>query len=161
MNRPAIAHHEELPDELVTFLIPTTGKLLLLPNVTVAEILRYQAVEQPDDSPNWYLGVMPWRGQDIPLVSFEALNEEPFQAGAARQNIAVLNGISDPQRLPFWALVTQGSPRLLRIEPEEIAALNEAPARTGPAEKLHVSTNGELACIPDLEYIETSILKQR
>lgn len=158
MNSAAALAQNTLPAELVTFLIPTTEKLLLLPNVTVAEILRYQNVTTPDDMPNWYLGQMEWRGHQLPLVSFEALNEEVIQAGGTRQNIAVLNGVSNSQRLPYWALVTQGPPRLMRISPDEIAERNQEQQKIGPAERMLVSTNGELASIPDLEYIESSIL---
>jgi len=148
MNGAAALLEETLPAELVTFLVPTTDKLLLLPNVTIAEILRCQPVAQPDDMPNWYLGLLEWRGRQLPLVSFEALNEEAFQSDQQRQNIAVLNGVSKPQSLPFWALHTQGPPRLLRIAADEIAENNQEAVKTGPAERMQVATNGELASIP-------------
>ena len=148
---------DELPAELVTFLMPVTNRYLLLPNVTVAEIIHHRTPAQPDDMPTWFLGDLEWRGQKVPMVSFEALNEEPFQADARRQNIAVLNGISQPQKLPFLAILTQGAPRLMRITPDEIASTNSE-ERSGPAELMMVSANGESASIPDLNYIESCVL---
>ena len=158
MNSPYATDSEPLPEELVTFLMPITNKYLLLPNVTVAEIIHHRVPKQPDDMPTWYLGMLEWRGQKVPMVSFEALNEEPFQAGAQRQNIAVLNGISALEKLPFLAVLTQGAPRLLRITSEEISAI-ETEDKHGPAELMTVSANGERASIPDLNFIESSILE--
>lgn len=148
---------DELPAELVTFLMPVTKRYLLLPNVTVAEIIHHRAPKQPDDMPTWFLGHLEWRGQQVPMVSFEALNEEPFQADGRRQNIAVLNGISNPEKLPFLAVLTQGAPRLMRITPDEIAA-GSSQDRKGPAELMVVSANGETASIPDLNFIENCVI---
>ncbi len=148
----------ELPEELITFLIPVTGKYLILPNVTVAEIIHYRTPLSPEDAPTWLLGQLEWRGLKVPMVSFEALNEEPFQAEDKRRNIAILNGINDPEQLPYFALLTQGPPRLLRIGPDEIAT-NSEDERRGPAETMLASANGEVASIPNLNYIEASIIE--
>jgi len=148
---------EELPSELVTFLMPVTNRYLLLPNVTVAEIIHHRTPAQPDDMPTWFLGNLEWRGQKVPMVSFEALNEEPFQADGRRQNIAVLNGISNPEKLPFLAVLTQGAPRLMRLTPDEITS-GSPQDRKGPAELMVVSANGETASIPDLSFIENCVL---
>ncbi|MFK7731348.1 MAG: chemotaxis protein CheW [Pseudomonadales bacterium] len=149
---------DELPAELVTFLMPVTKRYLLLPNVTVAEIIHHRAPKQPDDMPTWFLGHLEWRGQKVPMVSFEALNEEPFQADGRRQNIAVLNGITDPEKLPFLAVLTQGAPRLMRLTPDEITG-DSSQDRKGPAELMVVSANGETASIPDLSFMERSVME--
>ncbi len=149
---------DTLPAELVTFLMPVTKRYLLLPNVTVAEIIHHRAPAQPDDMPTWFLGNLEWRGQSVPMVSFEALNEEPFQADGRRQNIAVLNGITNPDKLPFLAVLTQGAPRLMRLTPDEISSDDDAQDRKGPAELMVVSANGETASIPDLNFIENCVI---
>lgn len=156
MNSMAAEQLEELPDELVTFLIPVTGKYLLLPNVTIAEIIHYRAPTPPDDAPTWFFGLLDWRGQKVPMVSFEALNEEPFQADERRRNIAVMNG-GDTNTIPFFAILTQGAPRLMRITADEIGTMG-ATDKQGPAELMRVSANGEPASIPNLNYIETAVL---
>lgn len=149
---------DDLPAELVTFLMPVTKRYLLLPNVTVAEIIHHRTPTQPDDMPTWFLGDLEWRGQKVPMVSFEALNEEPFQADGRRQNIAVLNGITQPEKLPFIAVLTQGAPRLMRLTPDEITGDEASQDRKGPAELMVVSANGETASIPDLNFIENCVL---
>lgn len=148
----------ELPDELVTFLMPITNKYLLLPNVTIAEIIHHRVPKQPDDMPTWFLGLLDWRGQKVPMISFEALNDEPFVADNRRQNIAVLNGISNTEKLPFMAMLTQGAPRLLRLNADEVATI-EGGETTGPAELMLVSANGEQAVIPNLDTIEKGIIE--
>ena len=104
--------------ELATLLIPVNGKQLVLPNVSVAEIIAYAEPQPQDDVPNWYLGTFPWRNIMVPLVSFEAINEEPFVSQSQDRRIAVLNGIIDSQRLPFCGIATESVPRLMRVLPD-------------------------------------------
>lgn len=145
--------------ELSTFLIPVTHKYLLLPNVSIAEIIVHRLPQPMDNVPTWFMGHLDWRTRQIPLVSFEGLNDEPFQASSGQRNcnIAVLNGIGTSEQLPFLALLTQSAPRMMRVSAEELAVDNQA--ELGPAELMVVSANGELASIPNLEFIENTILQ--
>lgn len=145
------------PNELATLLIPMHGKQLVLPNVTVAEVIPYVKPESRDDAPSWYLGTFPWRNQDIPIVSFEALNEEPFVSNSQSRRIAVLNGLIDNQRLPFCAMVTEGMPRLMRVMADEVSVDEEAD--TGPCEIGRVIVNGERAVIPNIDKLQEEVLK--
>ena len=143
--------------ELATLLIPVKGKLLLTPNVTVAEIIYYTEPQAQDDVPTWFLGTIEWRKQITPLISFEAINDEPFAGKSSQRRIAVFNGLEDSEHLPFYAILTQGMPRLMRVEAEEVVANREV--ALGVAESLLVNVNGEAAVIPNLEYIERQILQ--
>ncbi|MEE8058793.1 MAG: chemotaxis protein CheW [Pseudomonadales bacterium] len=144
-------------NELATLLIPVNGKQLVLPNVTVAEIILYVEPQAKDDVPNWYLGSFSWRNTEVPLVSFEAINEEPFVSRSQGCRIAVLNGLVDSQRLPFCGFVIEGVPRLMRIMPDEVATDDEVKA--GAAELSRVLVSGEKAAIPDVDFIQQEILK--
>jgi membrane-associated phospholipid phosphatase len=53
--------------EVASLLIPLDGELLLVPNVTVAEIVPISRVEPRADAPEWYLGDFSWREQTVPL----------------------------------------------------------------------------------------------
>lgn len=151
------ANLQQTVSELSTFLIPVTRKYLLLPNVSVAEIISHRLPQPMDDVPTWFLGNLDWRTRQIPLVSFEGLNDEPFQSSSGHRSIAVLNGIGTSVKLPFLAILTQSAPRMMRVSAEELAVDNQA--ELGPAELMVVSANGELASIPNLEYIESTILQ--
>jgi len=153
-----LATSNEVQD-VPTLLIPVAGKTLLLPNVSLAEILEFsEPVPQPD-VPTWYLGNIPWRTLQIPLISFEAVNEQVFSNRASNAKIAILNGLVDNPRLPFWGIVTQGTPRQMRISSQEI--VKDDSENRGPAEFMSVVVNGEAARIPDLDYIEKQLLAYR
>lgn len=142
--------------DLSTLLLPIVEQVLLVPNVSVAEILDYRETEVGDDVPNWYLGLMQWRTRKVPILSFEAINDQPFFSRSDLSRVAIFNGIVDSDEMPFWGLVTQGTPRQMKVMPEELKA--ESELSCGPAEKMAVLVNGESARIPDLEYIEEQLL---
>lgn len=150
--RPTIA-----PNELATLLVPVNGRQLVLPNVTVAEIIPYLEPQPEDDVPNWFLGTFPWRNIAVPLISFEAINEEPFVSQSRDRRIAVLNGVFDNDRLPFCGIVTEGVPRLMRVMPDEVSVDDEIAA--GPSEVARVLVSGEKAAIPDVDFIQQEIIK--
>ncbi len=142
--------------ELSTLLIPVRGRQLLVPNVAVAEIIHFVAPYTMEDVPNWLLGTIDWRNQVLPLISFEAINDEPFAAREGPRRVAVFNGLHHNERLPFYAMLSLGAPRLMRVEPEDI--LKENGHGLGPAESMVVSLHGENAVIPNLEFIESQVL---
>lgn len=143
-------------DELATLLIPVNGKQLVLPNVTVAEIIPYLEPESVAEKPDWYLGTVSWRNVVVPLVSFELLNNDMLGTSGRDRRIAVLNGIVDSQRLPFCAIVSKGVPRLMRVAPDEVSV--DESALVGPAEISAVLVSGESARIPNIDYIQQQLL---
>lgn len=144
-------------NEIATLLIPVSGKLLVLPNVAVAEVINFREPTPEDDVPTWYLGKLEWRTVEIPVVSFEAINDEPFQGGSGDRRIAILNNITGDAALPFCGVVTTGAPRLMRVMADEIAT--DPDFQPGPAELARVMVSGERAAIPDVEFIENEVLK--
>ena len=143
--------------QIATLLIPVSGKHLVLPNVNVAEIIPYVAPSTEDDVPTWFLGCFIWRNTRVPLISFEAINDEPFAARVSSRRIAILNNVTGDPMLPFCGIVTEGLPRLMRLLPEEIS---EDPDNTpGPAELARVLVNGERASIPNVAFIENEAKK--
>jgi len=143
--------------QIATLLIPVSGKHLVLPNVSVAEIIPYVPPVPEEDVPNWFLGCFTWRNIRVPLISFEAINDEPFAARSGNRRIAILNNVTEDASLPFCGIVTEGLPRLMRLVPEEIAEDLEYPA--GPAEVSRVLVNGERASIPNVAYIQQEAKK--
>ncbi len=143
-------------NELATLLIPMSGKQLVLPNVTVAEIIPYIEPQADEDKPDWFLGAFNWRNIDVPLISFEVINGESVDHQGNERRIAVLNGLVDNQRLPFCGIVTGGVPRLMRIMPDEVSADENATA--GPSELSRVLVSGEKAAIPNVDFIQQEVL---
>lgn len=149
-----------LPDaptvnQIASLLLPVSGKLLVVPNVSVAEIIPFREPDAEEDVPTWYLGEIEWRSLRVPVVSFEAINDEPFAARGANRRIAIFNAVINDDRLPFCGVVTEGLPRLMRVMADEITLDEEASA--GPAERLRVLVLGERAAIPDIAFIQSQL----
>lgn len=141
------------PKALSCVLIPVLGGNLLLPNVSIAEIVDYGQTDAPVDAPAWLLGQLSWRGVTLPLISYDAANGGAAALPQARRGrIAVLNTSGEQHdALPFLAIVTQGIPRQAKVEE---AALTLREGSPGPADLSIVAFEGEPARIPNLEYLE-------
>lgn len=148
----------EAPSVIASLYLPMAGDKLLLPNVCVAEVVAYQDPVKPRKAPDYYLGLVKWRGIDVPLVCYEAANKTGKFERAPGARIAVINTIG-PQsdRLPFFAMVTQGIPRLVKVASELIKAGDKV---VGPAESARVRVDGEDAVIPNVEFLESLIYDQ-
>ncbi|HSC68894.1 MAG TPA: chemotaxis protein CheW [Cellvibrio sp.] len=147
---------EKKVQEVASLLVPIQGRLLLVPNVTVAEIVPVAQVFPIQDAPAWYLGNCTWREQTIPLLSFEVMNGEDKPGVTARSRFAVLNTTGVNESLPFIAILTQGLPRLARVTEEEISEREDADNKA--FELMHVSWAGEEAVIPHVEAMERAFL---
>lgn len=143
--------------EISTLLLPIVDHTLLVPNVSVAEILDFNHTDEIDDVPTWFLGLMKWRTLSIPVISFEALNDQPFFNRSEQSRVAIFNGLSDSQDLPFWGVVTQGTPRQMKVLPSDLQENTDL--ETGPAEVMPVYIGADQARIPNLDFIETEIKK--
>ena len=143
--------------EVASLLIPLQGQSILLPNVTVAEIIPSSPVQPIENSPLWYLGNFQWRELTVPLLSLEALNGEAVPSIHARARFAVLNTTGLHNDLPFIAILTQGLPRLARVNEDEISEREDAESRR--YDLMHVSWAGEYTLIPDVAEMEQTFLE--
>lgn len=149
-----VAVAAEEVSELSCVLIPLQESGLLLPNVSVAEILPWRRVKVINDAPAWCLGLLGWRGESIPVVRFEVINGgEPPQRKAGRC-IIVMNRARLANGLPFYAIAAEGLPRMLQLTEDDIS---NDPGKLGPAESVVVRVGTETAVIPNLEFIEGEI----
>ena len=143
--------------QIATLLIPISGRHLVLPNVAVAEIIPFRDPLTTGDVPTWFMGFFEWRSSQVPLISFEAVNDEPFAGRGYGRRIAILNNVTGDPNLPFVGIVTEGLPRLLRLAAEEIG--DDTDATVGPAELARVYINGERASIPNVAWLQEQVLR--
>ncbi len=104
--------------------------------------------------PPWFLGYVAWSGRRIPLVSFDELcgNEAPHRGGRTR--IAVFHAIARQLSPPYFGLVTEGFPQLVRVtrdvmEPGDAASYPEHTPILARIRMIH-----EQPLIPDLDMLE-------
>lgn len=134
-------------------LIQTAGGRLLLPNATIAEVLSYAQPDPVEGAPGWLLGRMRWRGWQLPLVAFADM------AGIARENaelgskVVVLKAMGGNPRAPYFALLTQGFPRLVTVAATALTADADQEGLP-PGIQARVHLNEDAALVPDLEGIE-------
>ncbi|OUS30532.1 hypothetical protein A9Q99_06145 [Gammaproteobacteria bacterium 45_16_T64] len=144
---------DKIPDEVASLLIPMVGRPMLLPNVSVAEIVPWIEPDKQENSPEWYLGQVSWRETEVPLVSLELMNDTDVDEAYSGQRIAVLNGIGGSKH-DFYAISVQGLPRLIRVYGEEVSGEEQL---SEPAYDMNVLVSGERAMIPDLDYVEKQL----
>ncbi|WP_323845880.1 chemotaxis protein CheW [Microbulbifer magnicolonia] len=148
----------DVPQEVSSLLLPLADGQLLVPVDTLSEVIAMQTPVAAYDAPTWYLGELNWREQRLPLLSFEVMRGQPLTAASYSGRIAVLNTGNPRGDLPFFALILQGTPRLVRVTPDELARRERA-CRQG--ELMHVALSGEEAVIPDLSELERACLEYR
>ncbi|QIL90485.1 chemotaxis protein CheW [Microbulbifer harenosus] len=158
MSGPDALPTTELPQEVSSLLLPLADGHLLVPVDTLSEIIALQSPVSAFDAPDWYMGELHWRELRLPLVSFEVMRGNPMPVLRSNCRIAVLSSGNGEGDLPFFAVVLQGTPRLVRVTPEELAA-REGECAMG--ELMHVALSGEVAVIPDLLAIEEACLEYR
>lgn len=135
-------------------LIPVTDRQLLLPNVSIAEIVDYAEPELSTDGPDWLAGFLNWRGIRLPVISYDAANGRTTSLPEnARGRVAILNTIGDGHgAMPFLAMITQGIPSQTKLSEAQV---NQSEGETGPADLMVVDVDGHTAYIPNLEYLES------
>ncbi|MAK75153.1 MAG: chemotaxis protein, partial [Pseudomonadales bacterium] len=63
-------------ETLNSLIVPLRERLLLLPNVAVAELVGYRLSEEASGGPDWFLGRTLWRDQPVPMVDLDLLMGE-------------------------------------------------------------------------------------
>jgi len=140
---------------IASLYLPVSNKQLLLPNVSVAEVVAYQEPKKLNDGPEYFLGTIKWRGIDIPVVSYELANDLELNETSNNARVAVINTIGkNHESLPFFAIVTQGIPRLVKVSDDIIKKTEQ---KKGVADSALINVDGEDATIPDISYLESLI----
>lgn len=148
---------DPLPREIRCVLVPVGDLRLLLPNATIAEVITQSTPEPVDGAPSWLLGRIAWRGWRVPLVSFTRLAGTAEGDAELTVRVAVLKALGGDPKLPFIAVLTQGFPRLTTLNAELIIPTHDG-KDLPPGVRAHVLVRDDVAMIPDLEWIEASLL---
>lgn len=142
-------------ESLSTLLMPVAGRILMVPNTTIAEIIPYQTAMMRDDSSQpWLLGNLPWRGINIPLVSYEKLQGRDLPLANVNTRIAVFNRVNQSEKSGFWAMVIQGIPRQLKVVPDSLTELDRN-LEKGDAQ--WADSEYGAVVVPDLDWIEQQV----
>lgn len=142
--------------EIRGVLITVSGGRLLLPNASVSEVITMSSPEPIENAPEWLLGTVSWRGWQVPLVSFPLLVGWPEPERALNSRVAIIKALGGNSRMPFFAIVTQGFPRLTALSDDVIVESTDGQV---PPEGIssRVMVRDDEASIPDLAAIEARV----
>jgi chemosensory pili system protein ChpC len=140
-------------------LIQIAGGRLLLPNATIAEVMSYADPEPIANTPDWMLGRIRWRGWQVPLIAFARLSGiASGEAGGLGSKVIVLKALGGDAKAPYFAMLTQGFPRLVTVSRETVVTDAGDPDEAMPeGVQARVLLNEDHALLPDLERVETMI----
>lgn len=141
--------------EIRGVMIQVGGGRLLLPNATISEVLSFADPEPIADAPAWLLGRIRWRGWQLPLVAFGTLAGIADERGGLGSKVIVLKSLAGGQ-LPYFALLTQGFPRLVTVSAQSLQ-VDESDAALPPGVHSLVRLNEDDAMLPDLAALQSMI----
>lgn len=138
-------------------IIPCGNQKLVLPNAAIAEVIRYKDPIDVPDSPSWLLGVMPWRRQTVPVISFENVcGEKPSMLGFQTRLVICYCISGKPSQIQFFSIVAKVTPTLLRVTTDNITHDKDREV-TCPVSLSPVTVSGISAAIPNLLVLEDMV----
>jgi chemosensory pili system protein ChpC len=134
---------------------------VMVPNAAIAEIISAKDTYQVDNVPGWYVGKMPWRGVDVPLVSFEAAAGVKVKNVNLNTQVAVLYAVTKDAQYPYVGLVISGVPHVSNFTKDQIItdpeSLLEEESHPMIAQKTRI--NGAAVSILDIDAIENMVIE--
>ncbi|MDE1921795.1 MAG: chemotaxis protein CheW [Gammaproteobacteria bacterium] len=150
----------ELRDELYSLLVPLVGERLIVPRACVAEVIGYQTPADMTNAPPWYLGVVPWNGSSVPVVSFEGALGQALPLVSGRTRIVVFHASEGKLQSGCFGLLTQGFPQLVRIHADVIQPDPSRSFNDRSPVICQVRMVNETPLIPDLQRLELMIAEE-
>ena len=144
--------------EVYSLLIPFAGGKMIVPRVSITEVTGFLRPKAVRNAPDWLMGLINWNNHEIPLISFEGLCGRKVPERANRTRIAVAHAIGEQINPPLFAILTQGYPYLVRVNPAVLSVDSENDLGEGPVLN-RVRMANERPYIPDLEAIEEKLLE--
>jgi len=155
----ALNNDQSKSTALPCLLVPMQTGRLVLPNVTLAELIPYQSPMPNEQTADWLIGTIEWRGTQIPVISYEAFCGQKGGALGQDQRIAIINAPhGEAGKLRFFGMVTQGIPSLIKLEEAAIKDNQNVVLEKG--QKMAVTLETGNAIIPDIDILEAAISKQ-
>jgi len=148
---------EQPVEELYSLLVPLHQQRLIVPRSCVAEVIRYSSPDEEPDGPSWFRGFVNWNQTKVPIVQFEELAGLDSADSGGRTRIAIFNGIAGVLEPPFFGVLTEGFPQLVRVNR---AVMEQHDQQAWPDDGpviCQIRMINEYPLIPDVEKIETMI----
>ncbi len=104
------------------------------------------------------IGSLGWRGGSIPVVRFELISSTTDELPREGQCVVVMNRCRSAHGEPFYAIATDGLPRMVQVGEEDIVTEQR---HLGVAESAAIKLGTEQVRIPNLNYVENQLMRAR
>jgi len=101
-------------------LLPMSSINLVIPNSAVSEIIGYSEPRRLQDSSDWFLGVVLWRGVYVPVISVETMCGIDTVHTGPRSRIGIIYNPEKDDALPYVGLHMQDIPRAYLAESDKM-----------------------------------------
>jgi chemosensory pili system protein ChpC len=146
---------DELKELTVRCLVLAMHEMsLLVPNTMVAEVIDYKPAEATGHMPGWVIGMLSWRGRNVPVISFERLLGRDTARHNQERRYVVCNTLNGNPRVPFFALEVQGIPHLTLVNNDMLDRDPEKKQQHEPAVLAHLRLNEESVIVPNIDVME-------
>lgn len=148
--------------EIACVLVTLHDRQLLLPNVTVAEVVRMQRIQAVGNAPEWLLGMTSWRGKIVPVLSPEHVlaerddPEPPVRSPSC--SLLVMNRSRPIEGVEFYVMLARAMPRMLWVAAEDLQVV-DGPLAAAEAAKLRLGQDE--VTVPRLAYFEELVVQNR
>lgn len=140
--------------ELLKCVILTLRKEnVIVPNELVAEIVSVKDIEAIENSADWLLGNMSWRGACVPLISFEAAGGGTVTKVNLNTQAVILYAVgagSKAEDYPYLGLVMSGVPHVSKFSRDQIKIDDEG-INDNPMVAQKIRINGASVSILDVD----------
>lgn len=150
-GRNEVGNMDGVQDKVRSLWVPLRKMNLLLPNVVVAEICSYRAPIPCEGMPEWFLGMVQWRAQEIPVISLEAVCGLTVPSNPVFSRLMIVNSVNRDSPLKHFAIITAGLPGLIQFGND---MADEVVDDAYAGLKCIVRIGSEEAVIPDLPYLQ-------
>jgi len=145
---------EQSRTDVPSIVIPSGSVSLLLPNESIAEVVKATRPLERLDSQSWYLGEIYWRERQVPLLELNEFLEIDSIVDPSFYIILNFTGYSDD--LTFVAIPASDAPSSIRITENEIEKLDVPELAKGSL--MSVMAAGREFTIPNVRLLEEKIV---
>lgn len=131
---------------------------VVVPYAMVAEINEVMLPEGETHLSRLDAAMVDWRGQRLPLVSLEAMLNEPLPTIGQRVRCAVMYGTNPDVALPYYAILLSGVPRSEEVTAE---SFTEESQGDGDLWGMTAQLGDRRVGIPDIRFLETRVDEMR
>ena len=113
-------------------------------------MITFSDPEPVENAPAWMLGQIRWRGWRLPLLSFSRFAGWSDEEGQIGAKVVVLKALGGNPKLPYFAVLSQGFPRLVTVSHVGAGGTARHQGDCRPASTRWSRSTTIAAAVPDL-----------